>query len=119
MWIYRHYVEKIKLFKGEKYMFSSKKSRMFVGLLASATLLAACGSSDDNSKDSSKKESSVELGKAGEFPISEETINMTMMGPNVGIVIRNTMNVIIPLISVMLRILRRLLRIIMKKQSSN
>lgn len=65
-------------------MFSSKKSRMFVGLLASATLLAACGSSDDNSKDSSKKELSVELGKAGEFPISEETINMTMMGPNVG-----------------------------------
>lgn len=66
-----------------------------MGALVCGILLASCGSngnsysSDDsgkvNTENTDKKESNVELGAPGEFPIVKEKITMTMMGLGVGI----------------------------------
>ncbi|GGI66335.1 extracellular solute-binding protein [Enterococcus alcedinis] len=72
-----------------------KKTKLLMGALVCGILLASCGSngnsssSEDsgkvNTENTDKKESNVELGALGEFPIVKEKITMTMMGPGVGI----------------------------------
>ncbi len=69
------------LFKGEKDMKMHKS--VLVGLLACGVLLAACGGGGSD-KAGGDKGSDVELGKVGEFPVTTEKLDMTMMGPGTG-----------------------------------
>lgn len=65
-----------------------KNTKVIVSLLSCGILLTACGSNDGKNADSpsSKEEqtSDVKLGKVGEFPVVNEKLEMTMMGPGAG-----------------------------------
>lgn len=64
-----------------------KKVTLFF-LLSCVSLISACGqekTSDSSHVNSKGKETAkVELGSPGEFPITKEKLDMTMMGPNAG-----------------------------------
>jgi putative aldouronate transport system substrate-binding protein len=56
------------------------RTKILVGLLTCGVFLTACGG--NNEAETAKSE--VKLGEVGEFPVTEEKIQMTMMGPNTG-----------------------------------
>ena len=75
--------------KNDKRRAKMKKSKVLTSLFVCGFLLSACsggnsGSSGNATETSKQTEEGVALGTVGEFPIVEEKLSMTMMGPGVG-----------------------------------
>ncbi|WP_442896647.1 extracellular solute-binding protein [Enterococcus sp.] len=63
------------------------KKKILIGLVSCGILLAACGVGNEKNDESTtpeKETTGIKLGTVGEFPVVEETLEMTMMGPGAG-----------------------------------
>lgn len=63
------------------------KKKILIGLVSCGILLAACGVENEKNDESTtpeKETTGIKLGTVGEFPVVEETLEMTMMGPGAG-----------------------------------